>query len=314
MRGRFTVPVGRARRGVLGFTTLLSLLFTSTTQAGELVRVENHSRASSCAEDDNVDARFIGAGITRFAIEARHPSYISAVKEDSTAPDFSTCNQSNDPVYSFEPLDVTLYEDADYRLVGHRFSRFWRPEAVDFHVGATMVRGLHLVQLVQKRPERDIEILVVYPSDGYWRIKPLPPPGLSDTAYGSSFLVGPIQEDGRPYVALSSIEFVRSSLSFRLSFRNGSGELHVAEASPRRMRVEISLPRSASPIAFAGLRSMFVSPEMADTAEAVPEPGHELPVLAFPTADVATATFARSAPSRHNTTAPDISFGDFARQ
>ncbi len=302
---------------------ILLAITVSTAHAGETVRVENATQASRCAENDNVYARFVGAGITHFSVEARHPAYIATVTRDSTAPDFTACDQSHDPSFSFAPLDATLYEDADYKLVGHRFSRFWRPESVDVRVGDAVTHGLHLVQLIRRLAGREIEILVVYPSDGYWRIKPLPPPGLADTAYGSSFLVGPIREDGRPYVALSSITFDRPALSFRLVFKDGPGkdgvgELRVAEASARRTRVEISLPPSPDTIAFAALRSMYVSRDMADTAEAILAPATgqpgDFPILDFPAMDVAAATFDRPTPSRHNTSAPDLSFGDFARR
>ena len=288
--------------------------FALSAQAGEAVRVENHTKPTSCAENDNVDARFVGVGIAHLAIEARHPTYLAAVKEDRTAADFTACDQSLDPSYAFAPMDAVLFEDADYKLVGHRYSRFWRPEVVDFRVGDRVTHGLHLVQLIRKTPARDIEVLVVYPADGYWRIKPLPPAGVADTAYGSSFLVGPIAEDGRPFVALKSIAFERESLTFRLAFKTGAGALRVAEASPERTRVEVSLPPEAG--AFAALRSMFVSEAMADTAEARLETAtaeRVFPVVSFPTTDATAAMFARSRPSRHNTSAPDLWFGDFGR-
>jgi hypothetical protein len=295
----------------------VATLLACSADAGESVRIDDATSPSSCAENDNVYARFTAAGITHFTIEARHPAYIGTVTHDSTAPDFSTCDQSRDPSYGFEPMDVTLYEDADYKLVGHRFSRFWRPENVDFRVGDTVTRGLHLVQLLRKLPGRNIEILVVYPSDGYWRMKPLPPEGLADTAYGGSFLVGPIRQEGRPYVPLKTIAFDRSSLSFRLSFDDGQGEVRVSEASVKRTQVEISLPPAAHSIEFAALRSMFVSADMADTADArltpSDHPPQRFPILAFPPMEITEADFARTVPSRHNTTAPDLIFSNFSR-
>ena len=35
--------------------------------------------------------------------------------------------------------------------------------------------------------------MVFYPPDGYWRIRPLPFADMRWTAYGSSFLVGPVE-------------------------------------------------------------------------------------------------------------------------
>jgi hypothetical protein len=292
-------------------------MVASYAQAAETVRIEDATQPSTCAENDNVYARFIASGIRHFTIEARHPSYIATVTKDSTAPDFGTCDQSHDPGYSFTPLDVILFEDSNYRLVGHRFARFWRPDQVPFAVGDRVTVGLHLVQLLRKQPGGDIEILVLYPADGYWRLKPLPPPGHADTAYGSSFLAGPVRQDGRPYVALSSIAFDPATLTFRLGFASGLGALRVVEATPADTRVEVTLPPSAAPIEFAALRSMFVSDAMADTAEAALETGdsavRRYPVLAFPPTDITAATFLRATPSRHNTSAPDMVFSDFAR-
>jgi len=264
--------------------------------------------------EDNVYVKLVGVGTRRFTIEAKHPAYAASIETDSTAPDFAHCDQSHDPSYPFAPRDLTLYEDADYALVGHSFAHFWRPESVDFRVGGTVTHGLHLVQLFDKAGGRRTEILVLYPSDGYWRAKPLPPPGIADTAYGSSFLIGPIEEEGRPFVRLSQVTFDPKRVEFSLGFAAGVGTLRVMSASPAGTRLAVTLPELSGPAAFAALRSMFVSPEIADTTEIVLNPGRRtIPILA-PIAEEATeVTFARSLPSRHNRSAPDLSFGDFMR-
>ncbi len=294
----------------------LLLLIGPTASAGVPVEIDNVSQSTGCAENDNIYVKFAGAGIRRFVVEARHPAYLTPGLADETAADFTSCDESHDPSYAFDPLDVTLYEDGDYRLVGHRFARFWRPESVDLRVGQTVTHGLHLVQLIRKLNGHAIEVLVVYPSDGYCWIKPLPPAGRPDTGYGSSFLAGPIQEEERPYVPLHSIAFDRSALTFHLSFRGGGeGALRVAEASSRRTRVEITLPPSGA-VPFAALRSMFVSPEKSDTAEVRLDADSgspaALPILDLRRAEIVSVIFSRSLPSHHNTSAPDLEFHDFA--
>jgi hypothetical protein len=279
--------------------------------AGMPVHIENASQPTRCAENDNVYVKFSGPGISHFTVAARHPAYGPAIVHDETAPDFTACDQSHDPSFSFTPLDLVLFEDADYRLVGHRYATFWRPEAADFRVGATVTHGLHLVQLIRKLGGRPIEILVLYPSDGYWRLKPLPPPGVADTAYGSSFLVGPIREQGRPYVPISSVEFVRSDLSFHLEFASGQGVVRVSEASPDGTAVSVDLPESAGVSPWAALRSMFTGTAMADVAEATVE-SKTTPILQLGTVDAKAIRFGRSSPSRHNTSAPDLEFGGFS--
>lgn len=275
----------------------------------------NASHATRCAEVDNVYVKVLASGITSFGISAEHPPYLAAIRKDSTAPDFTACDFSGDPSFRFKPRRVVLHESARMRLVGHTFETFWRPEVVDFRVGSRSERGLHLVQLIDRSPRGDIEILVVYPSDGYWRVKPLPPATLKDTAYGSSFLFGPIEEGTRPFVAIRSIAFDPATLTFRISFSNGaSGVLKVAEATPARTRLALDLdPAVGADRPFAALRSMFVTPRQADVAVAAwaGEPA-SAPILEFKRINAPSVRFGRVEQSRHNLSAPDLVFHGFA--
>jgi hypothetical protein len=287
--------------------------------AGSPVAVDfvNASRPTRCAEEDNVYVTLTAPAVTAFRITAEHPPYIGSVTKDSTAPDFTDCDMSNDPRFRFTPRTVVLYEDAAIRLVGHTFETFWRPEVVDFRVGDRNEPGLHLVQLLQRRPTGDIEKLVVYPSDGYWRPKPLPPANLPDTAYGSSFLFGPVEEDGRPYVAIRSIAFDPAGMTFRLVFRNGSrGMLSVASATGERLVLSLSIdPPVSDGRPFAALRSMFVRIDQADVAVASwPGPAavpHSEPIMTFRRFSAPSGRFGRVDQSRHNLSAPDLVFDGF---
>jgi hypothetical protein len=278
------------------------------------VEFVNASRATRCAEEDNVYVKVLAAGVASFRISAEHPPYIAAVREDSTAPDFTACDMSGDPSFPFEPRKVLLYEDRRIRLMGHRFVGFWRPDVVDFRVRDRNERGLHLVQLIRRGARGDVEILVVYPADGYWRVKPLPPKSLKDTAYGSSFLFGPIDEDTRPFVAVRSITFEPVTMTFHLSFRDGTGGiLKVSAATPARTRLALYLdPPVAADRPFAALRSMFVTPAQADVAIAEwPGAKTTTPILDFGKAHAPSARFGRVAQSRHNLSAPDLVFDSF---
>jgi hypothetical protein len=300
---------------------LIALLFLAGHGWGHCVAAPvavdfvNASRATRCAEEDNIYVKVLAAGITSFRISAEHPPYIAAIRKDSTAPDFATCDFSGDPSFRFKPRKVVLYQDAAIRLVGHTFVGFWRPDVVDFHVGSRNERGLHLVQLIKRGPRGEVEILVVYPADGYWRVKPLPPKTLRDTAYGSSFLFGPVEEDTRPFVAIRSISFEPATMTFRLSFRNEtSGVLTVAEATSASTRLTLSLdPPVAADTPFAALRSMFVTPAQADVAVAAwPREQGAAPILEFSRTNAPSARFGRIKQSRHNLSAPDLVFDEFA--
>lgn len=287
--------------------------------AADAVDFINASRATRCAEEDNVYVKVLGAGVTSFRVSAEHPPYIAAVLKDSTAPDFTHCDMSQDPSFRFTPRTVILYEDAGHRLVGHTFASFWRPDVVDFRVGERNEPGLHLVQLLKLGPPLgDIEILVVYPADGYWRVKPLPPPALPDSAYGSSFLFGPIEESSRPFVAIRSITFEPATLTFRLAFRDEArGVLTVTAATRDRVSLALALdPPAPAERPFAALRSMFVTPAQADVAVAVGPGGMSgapaAPILEFKRMNAPFARFGRIEPSHHNLSAPDLVFDDFA--
>ena len=67
-------------------------------------------------------------------------------------------------------------------------------------IGDRVEKGLHLLQVWMIRPMGGEEVLVLYPQDGYWRLRPLAPAGLAPTAFGSSFLIGPVEVEGRPIV------------------------------------------------------------------------------------------------------------------
>jgi hypothetical protein len=167
---------------------------------------------------------------------------------------------------------------------------------------------------------RPAEVLVVYPRDGYWRARPLPFGDLDRTAYGSSFLAGPVETEGRPLVAINEIAFDPKTLSFNLAFARG-GSAQVAFASIDQSEIKLHVTYSGAmpdKRPFASLRSMYASDHMADVARiAWRTPGtsdwDEAPVLTFSGAPAVTELWAgRRAQSRHNLSAPDMIFSHFA--
>ena len=85
-------------------------------------------------------------------------------------------------------------------MVGLTFPTFWRPATATVRIGDRVEKGLHLLQVWMIRPMGGEEVLVLYPQDGYWRLRPLAPAGMAPTAFGSSFLIGPVEVEGRPIV------------------------------------------------------------------------------------------------------------------
>ncbi len=282
------------------------------------VDVVNASEPTLCAEKDNVDLRFISAATRRFAIEAIHPAYIGTVTVDRAAPDFRDCEMGGDPARKFEPRRVTLYETMEWQLVGHVLPNFWRGTQVPVRVGERVESGLHLVQLWHRFQERAEEALVLYPPDGYWRARPLPPAHLRWSAYGSSFLLGPVETEARPFVDISDIAFEPATRSFRLAFRRGgAATLRLASLDQDRIVLDAGLdPPIGAQRPFAALRSMFVTEVNADVAHVAwrgkdAKGWREAPIMNFARESVVALWVGRTVLSRHNVSAPDLLFRDF---
>jgi hypothetical protein len=158
----------------------------------------------------------------------------------------------------------------------------------------------------------------MYPADGYWRLKPLPLARFGDGVYGSSFLMGPVETDGRPVVNIASIEVRTQPLAFHVRFAGGGhADVTVAEISQTRTALDVSLqPPTRRDQPFAMLRSMYVTADNSDMSmlswRATPTSllqTRDLPSVA--TLKAAQVRFGRTVPSRHNTSAPDIRFSGF---
>jgi hypothetical protein len=300
----------------------LLLLSASLAHAASLdgiaVEVTNASEPVLCAEKDNVTVNLTSPEVRRFRVQAVHPAYIGALTVDRHAPDFTACQDlSRETTEVRPPRQVTFYEDVETWLTGTTFANFWRPHDVPFRVGDRVERGLHVVQLWVRRDERAEEVLVIYPADGYWRIRPLPPAHMRWSAYGSSFLVGPVETEGRPLVNIKEIAFDPKTMSFRLSFaRGGAATLKVEKLDRDQLALEVTFDQPVSGRPFAALRSMYVTEFNADVARiALREPNakgwREEPIMTFGRARATDVWAGRLVPSRHNTSAPDMIFNRF---
>jgi len=284
------------------------------------VEISNASEPVLCAEKDNVTLNLASREVRRFRIEAVHPAYIGALERDSFEADWSGCTARGDPAPgpARPPLRKTIYEDIELWLVGLTFQDFWRPATATVRVGERVERGLHLLQLWMIRPMGGEEVVVLYPQDGYWRLRPLAPPGKAPTAFGSSFLVGPVEVEGRPLVRLREVAFDPRSRSFTLQFeRGGAATVRLARVDQSRSTLEVAFDRAIDGRPFAALRSMYVTDTNNDVARvAVREKGargwREEPVMSFRRASASELWAGRVSPSRHNTSSPDMALGGFA--
>jgi hypothetical protein len=304
--------------------TLFALLVAvgSSSVAQPLaVEVTNASEPVLCAEKDNVTLNFASPRVRAFRIEAAHPAYIGTMQRDSFAADWTGCTTLGDPTPAppqTPPRRTTLYEQIDFWLVGLTLPTFWRSATAVVRVGDRVEKGIHLLQLWMIRPMGGEEVLVLYPQDGYWRLRPLAPAGLAPTAFGSSFLIGPVEVEGRPLVKIREIAFEPTTRSFTLAFeRGGSATVRLAGADQSRVALEVAFDRPVEGRPFAALRSMYVTEFNNDVARiAVREDGgkgwREAPVMTFARALATDVWAGRVAPSRHNTSSPDMALSAFS--
>lgn len=311
---------GLVRALAVGFCiALLAAPASAASLEGLAVDVKNESEPVLCAEKDNVALSFANPAVRSFRIEAAHPAYISGGLRDNWEADWTACDMSGDPVHAAPapPRKVTLYEDADFWIVGFTFPTFWRPATATVRIGDRVEKGIHMLQVWTIRPNGAEEVLVFYPPDGYWRARPLAPGQLKGTAYGSSFLVGPIEVDGRPIVNLREVAFDPTARTFSLDFMNGSkAKVHMAALDENRIALDVAFDRGMTG-PFAMLRSMYVTEFNNDAARiAVREKGakgwREDNIMKFDHAQATDIWMGRLSPSRHNTSSPDFVFNGFS--
>lgn len=284
------------------------------------VTVENKSEPVLCAEKDNVSLTFASPEVKQFRIEAAHPTYIGTLNEESSAPDWTACDFTGEAVNVNPPRRTTIYENIEWWVIAHRNDTFWRPTRAKVRIGDTVHEGVHMLQLWVISHMGGEEVLVLYPQDGYWRIRPKAPAGRQPTTFGSSVLIGPVGEDqGRLVVDIDEVSIDPKTRSFKLRFTGGgSATVQLAKLDIERNRLDVTFDKSIAGKPFAAMRSMYVTRLNNDVADvAVLEKGakgwREEPIMSFTRASDAIDIWAgRTTISRHNTSSPDMIFGAFS--
>jgi hypothetical protein len=296
----------------------LAVLATGALAADDLaVDVQNASEPTLCAEKDNVYLKLASPEVRQFKIEAVHPAYIGTIVVDRSAFDLHNCpDLAAAPFITEKPRRVTIFENQDWQLIGHTIPNFWRKTIVPVRVGDRVETGVQLLQLWTRANDRAEEVLVLYPQDGYWRARPLPPVNLKWSAYGSSFMIGPVEFKERPLVDIREVVFDPNTRSFRLQFvRGGGATLRLETLDQDRQVLDVTLDPVVD-LPFAALRSMFVTEINNDVAHLGwrvkgAQSWERAPIMEFKRASAVEVWAGRLVPSRHNTSAPDTVFRDF---
>jgi hypothetical protein len=288
------------------------------------VEVTNASEPESCAEKDNVTVTFGSPKLRRFRIEAAHPAYMSAVsnERESREPDWTDCGAIHDADGAAPASErrVTFYESPFLWVTGYEFSDYWRRRDVPVRIGERVEHNLTMVQLWVFVRGKAEQVIVLYPTDGIWRIHPLPPANLPWSAYGSSFFVGPVETQERPVVDIKEIAFDPATRTFHLAFADGGdGDVRLADLDENHIALDVSFDRAIEGKPFAALRSMYVTEFNADVARIALQRPHvkswlEAPIMDFRNAEATKVWVGRLVPSRHNISAPDLVFSDFSAE
>lgn len=325
---RFSIEYERLLLLLAGATfSLLLCTVSPSAQVSEgrdkTVSVTNSSEPVICAEKDNVTLSFSGGDIRKFRVAASHPTYLSSLQRDNLAADWTNCDFGPQPPRAANaappkpPQRFTIYEEPAQWVVGWRFEHFWRPATATVRIGERVEKGVHLIQLWQIRPNGGEEVVVFYPQDGYWRMRPLGPKGRDLTAFGSSFLIGPVEVDRRPLVRLKEVAFDPEARLFTLQYAlGGSAAVKLAEVSASRLALDVTFDKPIAGRPFAAMRSMYVTEFNNDVARvAVRAKGEkgwrEDSIMDFKGADVTHLWAGRTVPSQHNTSSPDMVFRSF---
>ncbi len=330
-RGTAAPPSGpgsrqKRRRGRLGLAASAALLaglagpLAASCLAAEPLAVEvtNASEPVLCAEKDNVTLNLSAPTLRHFRITALHPAYMGTLQRDNHEADWSACTAPGDPRAGppQPPRRTTLYEDIELWVVGLTFREFWRPATATVRIGDRLAKDIHLLQVWMIRPMGGEEVLVLYPQDGYWRLRPKAPPDKAPTAFGSSVLIGPVENEGRPIVKIQEVAFDPRQRSFSLRFeRGGSASVTLARVDEASHSLDVSFDRPITGRPFAALRSMYVTDFNNDVARiALRDAGswREHGIMAFSGGRASELWAGRLSPSRHNTSSPDLLFGGFS--
>jgi hypothetical protein len=296
----------------------LCLTATRVAAAPVAVTVQDKGVTTRCAEEDNVYAAMRAPGVRRFTVEARHPAYAADLTADASAPDFQGCAITARQDFRFRPRQATLYRDARVMVRGVTYPAYWRPTSVEVEVAGRRDAGFHLIQLFQKDRGRWQEVVVLHAADGYWRLRPLPLPQFKGAVYGTSFLLGPVEESSRPYVRIRKVEVDPRARRFTVLFdKGGQPALTVAALDHQALKADVELdPPVESGRPFLAVRSMWVAGDDTDSGDLRwTSPAGETrsaPAVGFGQVQALAVGFVKAVPSRHNTSAPDLRFSGFS--
>jgi len=304
------------------YTVALAILACSltcaTVDAAPIV-ARNGTVPTLCAEHDNISVGLAAPDsyrITSFSFAMSHPTYEWTV--DHTAPDFSNCQPTEEPVYDFTPATRGVPGTGAAGIVAVTEPQWWLPTGMTVIANDTAIEDVHYIAMHREMyPGHWPQVLVIY-ADGNIRAKPFAPAGVFDTIFGSSFIIGPVEQSTRPFAAIKSLQYIPATDSLNIIYANEQTATLTIDEITRdvlRINVDVSGLTLEPGQRFANLRSMIVNEGNADADHMawVDDAGveHDDPILDFAGGLGSEFFLYRETLSIHNTSAPDILVGDF---
>lgn len=296
--------------------------------ASNLVSAHNDSKATLCAEEDNINIPLFAkttsqpnSVVTSFTIEARHPGY--EFDEDNSEPNYANCHPAESG-FPFTPANVEIYNDiatgGSTIIRAVRESEWWQPNGMTATADSTLTDAKYIVVYKKVSPTHIPQVLVLY-QDGNVRLKPTTATVADDPVFGSSVIIGPATPTERPLAAIDSVEYLPTSDSLLVTYSTGHSAVLAFEEITNeytRIGVEANYPTQEGD-AFTIFRSMYVSNDNADVERVEWQDSnaisHDDPILdanmTFPGGEGTEFLFKRETVSMHNTSAPDIWIGNF---
>jgi len=300
---------------------LVSVFLTSGPAGVSAYSVaENNSYRTTCAEEDNINISHHSYSNTtpNFEIKATHPEYLDSSVPDNCAADFSGCTNNQISTSALLRTDnlscQKIYDDGINVFSLCIEQSWWRPYLMTVKVNGNNYQGHRLV-LNKKIDDAQSypEVLVLY-EDGNLRSKPHPPQGRPDVCFGSSVIIGPVNDEKskRPYVDISEVSIEPETPCLDITYLGGEKSYICLSVNRSEAHVRVH-PEYGTAKPFAVFRSMWIEDGNADV-DHLEWSGGNIPILSqWNTLDGMVWYFHRETESKHNTSAPDITVALTAR-
>ena len=264
----------------------------------------NESYHTTCAEEDNVNVPLFGGNFVQFLIQATPPAY--DYEQDNCNADFSGCAGSQHMQLAADTCNK-IYDDGQYAVEVCDTPDWWRPFKMEVNAGGNSEEGAYFRIYAKIADEMSWPQFLVLYEDGNMRLIPHPKPGRASVCFGSSVIVGPAPVSQRPFIDIERVELNFYPLSMEVVYREAGSATMLMFVNRETASVIVTPNYSKGmEIPFAVFRSMWVQDGNCDVERVQSADSDEAILGAWERMSSTRWRFYRNSPSKHNTSAPDI--------